>query len=255
MQRLVLVTNLFHVSLASSFNSQTLEMQLENVCSNLVDPTNPTLSASDDDRLSFSHQMTYASCLRNEHCRRVFGFFSNDEIDETQKMLHQLSATLPQPVWWTARALQALDYTATVNHTLGANFAFHALVCDPDTRVGATQTDSALALAWGYFLSDKITSSQVNAGGSLPACSSGLPTCGTAQILQPTSLHGFQCSCSGKSRGDSFLHSNENNQCYTRGAESTSTAITTAVIAVIVLQSLMLGIALTDRLHSDRDSN
>lgn len=249
----MLATTLLQLSLAASFNSQTLEMELAQVCTSLADPANPTLSASDSDRLLFSQQMTYASCLRNEHCRRVFGFFVTEPTDQVADVLHQLPSTLPQPSWWTSKALQALDYTASVNHTLGANFAFYSLVCDPNSRIGATQTDSALGLAWGYFLSDKITAMQIHAGGSLPGCSSGLPTCGTAQILQPSSSHGFQCSCSGKSRGDSFLHSNDNNQCYTRGAESTSTAITTAVIAVIVLQSLMLGIALTNRLHSDTD--
>lgn len=222
---------------ASVFNSETINTATQTLCEHFDTETAAEAGVGNLAKVS------YLGCLYHEHCRRVFGLYPSSDVPR-----HAYSSVAPAdvqltvPVWWEAQLLPLL--TRRLNTTTATFAAARAVFCGDGTLAPAIG-DSLALMSWGFWLTSELEWQRHQSNGSLPLCNNGLPTCGPGQILQPSTANGFQCACSQKQKGDFFVHSSSDTQCVTRGIDDTSSAMTTAVIAVIVFQSLMLGITLS----------
>jgi hypothetical protein len=235
---LATATLLLYRAEAGVFNSPTVNTAVNTFCTTIdseVDTTGDWVKVS------------YLGCLYHEHCRRVFGLYSPHHFGGyafTDTDVHNLANTLQIPAWWGQRLLPLLANNLNTTHPTYT--AIYQLVCSHRT-LSTDSSDSLALVGWGFWLTSMLETHRYQSNGSLPLCNNGLPTCGPGQMLQPSSSTGFQCSCSQKHKGEFFVHSNSDTQCVTRGIDDTSNAMTTAVISVIVFQSLMLGLTLSQK--------
>lgn len=226
---------LYHAE-ASVFNTPTVNAAVNTFCAT-VD--------SEADTAGDWIKVSYLGCLYHEHCRRVFGLYSQNDFGAyafTDTDVHTLATDVQVPAWWGHRLLPLL--ATDLNTTKPTYAAIYQLVCS-DHTLSPDSSNSLALVGWGFWLTSVLETHRYQSNGSLPLCNNGLPTCGPGQMLQPSASTGFQCSCSQKHKGDFFVHSNTDTQCVTRGIDDTSNAMTTAVISVIVFQSLMLGLTLS----------